>query len=309
MAGFAMLITSRLKALLMLCVALFYQHRRTLATVASENLRPSLSRHNYLGLCVIVLDLRDFVDHYMALGVSNIHIFDHNSSTPAIKQFWDYAKAGIVEYHYIEDFILFNGEAIVQFEAYRQCIKKYAHRHQFLAFFDDNEYLVLSQAANTTSLPGFLRAYEGFGGLAVNWRIISSSGHTFMPLGRVDNYVQCLPQQHFQNTHVKVIANTKYVVAAHGSPHTFGYVGGANAVNENFLPAQSAFSDPVSTNKVALYHYTVKLREDFKRKLFWSIGAGGGKKRPDSWFDEIEASANETCTALQSRRKQDMRHE
>ena len=167
-----------------------------------------------------------FVDHYVSLGVNKIYIFDHNSSAPVIKQLWDYTEAGIVKFHYIEDFILFNGDAIVQFEAYRQCIKKFAHRHQFLAFFEDDEYLVLKQAANTTSLPIFLRAYEGFGGLPCNWRIISSSGHTSRPTGRVvDNYVHCLPQQHFQNTHVKVIANTKYVIATHGNPHTFAYVG------------------------------------------------------------------------------------
>ena len=274
--------------------------------VASRSMQPSFQEHDYVGMCAIVrdsLDLRDFVDHYMSLGVNKIYIFDHNSSIPVIKQLWDYAEAGIVEYHYIEDFVFFKGDAIVQFEAYRQCIKKFAHRHQFLAFFDDDEYLVLTQAAGTTSLPIFLRAYEEFGGLAVNWRIISSSGHTFRPTGRVvDNYVQCIPKQHFQNTHVKVIANTKYVIATHGNPHTFAYVGRASAVNENFLHVPSAFSDPVSTTKVALYHYTVKSREDFQRKVSWSIGAGGGKKRDELWFNEIEASANETCTALQNRR-------
>ncbi len=69
-------------------------------------MQPTFSQHNYVGLCAIIrdsLDLRDFVDHYVSLGVIKIYIFDHNSSTPVIKQLRDYTEAGIVEYHYIED--------------------------------------------------------------------------------------------------------------------------------------------------------------------------------------------------------------
>lgn len=209
----------------------------------------------------------------------------------------------------IEDFGLFEGESIVQFEAYRQCIKKCAHRHQFLAFFDDDEYIVLKPAAGTHSLAEFLTPYEDYGGLAVNWQMISSSEHVSRPSGKVtDNYVQCLSEQHYENTHIKVIANTKYVVSTHGNPHTFLYLGGKTAVNERMTVVPSAFSDPVSTEKIVLYHYSVKSYSDFQRKTVWTTGAGGGITRNQTFFDQMNKDATATCTLLQNRRRASRSH-
>ena len=273
----------------------------------ADQARTVAAPDGYLAMCLITrdsVDLRDWLQHYLDLGVSKVYVFDHNSSTPVIKQVWDYVEEQTVVYHYIEDFSLFEGDTIVQFEAYRQCIKKYAHRHQFLAFFDDDEYLVLKRAAGTRSLADFLQSYEDHGGLAVNWQIIGSSEHVTRPPGKVtDNYIQCIPEDDFQNTHVKVIANTRYVVSTDGNPHTFAYLNGKTAVNEAFAVVPSAFSDPVSTEKVVLYHYTVKSYEDFQRKADWRIGAGGGTRKDQDFFDNVNEAANATCTLLQDRRR------
>ena len=277
------------------------------ATHSTFTLRhEAASPDGYVAMCLIARDslaLRDWLEHYLDLGVSKVYLYDHNSSTPLIKQLWDYVEEETVVYHYVQDFDIFQGDSIVQFEAYRQCIKKYAHRHQFLAFLDDDEYIVLKPAAKTHSLPLFLQAYEGYGGLAVNWQVISSSGHVKRPRGKVtDNYVACLPQQHYENTHVKVIANTKHVISTDGNPHTFKYLAGAKTVNENLQVVPSAWADPVSIEKIVLYHYTIKSQQDFQRKVAWSTGAGGGLRRSQEWFDSINADANETCTLLQNRR-------
>ena len=270
-------------------------------------MRTAAPPDGYVAMCLLArdsTDLRDWVGHYLKLGVSKVYLYDHNSSRPVIKQLWDYTEEGTVVYHYIEDFAIFQGDTIVQIKAYRQCIKKYAHRHQFLAFFDDDEYLVLKPAAKTRPLGEFLQAYEAHGGLAINWQVISSSGHVKRPQGKVtDNYSDCLPQQHYENTHVKVLANTKYVVSVDSNPHTFKYLSGVEAVNENFASVPSAWSKPVSTEKVVFYHYTVKSHQDFQRKAAWSIGAGGGIRRSQEWMDSINADANATCTLLQNRRR------
>lgn len=286
-----------------LLVALFICSKANQALGIQANfVRTYASPDGYVAMCLVTrdaTDMRDWIEHYLHLGISKFYLFDHNSSTPVIKELWDYAVEGTVVYHYIEDFDIFQGHHIVQFEAYRQCIKKYAAKHHFLAFFDDDEYLVLKPDAGTRSLSRFLEAFEGYGGLAVNWQIISSSGHVERPKGKVtDNYIACLPKQHQENTHVKVIANTKFVVSTDGNPHTFSYLSSAKAVNENFTVVHSAWSDPVSTNKAVLYHYTVKSRQDFQRKVVWRTGAGGGVTRTQEWFDKIHADANESCTLL-----------
>ena len=288
-----------------LLICLRGSQARTLGKAVA--VRTSAAPDGYVAMCLITRDsndLRDWIHHYLNLGVSKVYLFDHNSSIPVIKQVWDYVVEDTVVYHYIEDFDIFQGHNIVQFEAYRQCIKKYAAKHQFLAFLDDDEYLVLKPNAGTQSIPKFLQAFEGYGGLAINWQIISSSGHVARPKGRVtDNYIACLPEQHYENTHVKVIANTKFVVSTDGNPHTFRYMSDAETVNENFEIVPSAWSDPVSTKKVVLYHYTVKSQQDFHRKTAWPTGAGGGTTRSQAWFGKIQTDANETCTLLLDRRQ------
>lgn len=81
-----------------------------------------------------------------------------------------------------------------------------------------------SEAARAADISTFLQQYEQYGGLAVNWVIFGSSGHTVRPRGGVlVNYHTCLPLSHEQNTHVKVIANTKYLMTVGDDPHRVYY--------------------------------------------------------------------------------------
>lgn len=80
----------------------------------------------------------------------------------------------------------------------------------------------------------FMQQYEQYGGLAVNWIIFGSSGHKSRPHGGVlVNYHACLPDQQEQNTHVKVIANTQYLMTVGDDPHRVYYNSPAHfTVNE-----------------------------------------------------------------------------
>ena len=64
-------------------------------------------------------------------------------------------------------------------------------------------------------------------------------------------YTKCAPLQHEENKHVKVVANTRYTLAAGPDPHTFLYVEGKYAVTENFVRVDGAKSVDVSENKVS----------------------------------------------------------
>ena len=93
---------------------------RNLGKAVAE--RSSAGPDGYVAMCLVsrdATDLRDWVQHYLNLGISKVYLFDHNSSIPVIKQVWDYVVEDTVVYHYIEDFDIFEGHNIVQFEAYR----------------------------------------------------------------------------------------------------------------------------------------------------------------------------------------------
>lgn len=77
-----------------------------------------------------------------------------------------------------------------------------------VGFIDVDEFLMLSNSSET--IDTLLRDYEGFGGLAVNWRMFGSSGHVARPPnGTLQSYTACSTPDNVQNTHVKSFVNTR----------------------------------------------------------------------------------------------------
>jgi hypothetical protein len=83
---------------------------------------------------------------------------------------------------------------------------------------------VLQDGAGAENINDFMRGYDRYGGLALNWVVFGSSGHKQRPHGGVlVNYRQCLPLQQEQNQHVKVIANTAHLMTVGDDPHRVYY--------------------------------------------------------------------------------------
>jgi hypothetical protein len=144
----------------------------------------------------------------------------------------------------------------------------------------------------------FLRDYERFGALAVNWRIFGSSGFDTRPPGGVlSNYVSCVPADNPENGHVKVIANTRHVLTVGDDPHTVVFkTERAVTVDENgevVKGARSAGSVP-SLRRIALYHYLTKSRAEYGAKM--ARGSAAGNFKDTAFFDAVNAIATDTCT-------------
>jgi hypothetical protein len=83
---------------------------------------------------------------------------------------------------------------------------------------------VLHDAAGTDNINDFMRGFDQYGGLALNWVVFGSSAHKQRPHGGVlVNYRQCLPLQQEQNQHVKVVANTAHLMTVGDDPHRVYY--------------------------------------------------------------------------------------
>lgn len=106
-----------------------------------------------------------------------------------------------------------------QWRAYNDCLMRHRYRHKFIAFIDVDEFIVLQQqhtepagrsgsdggGAARQDINQFMRQYEQYGGLAINWLMFGSSGHKEQPAGGVLlNYQDCLPVGSVENRHVKV---------------------------------------------------------------------------------------------------------
>ena len=49
-------------------------------------------------------DIREWLHHHAALGVSKFYVFDNNSSSPMLSQLEDFVLGGFVEYHFLTSF-------------------------------------------------------------------------------------------------------------------------------------------------------------------------------------------------------------
>jgi hypothetical protein len=79
---------------------------------------------------------------------------------------------------------------------------------RWLAFIDLDEFIVLHDTAYTQNIGGFMHQYEQYGALAVNWVLLGSSGHKQRPAGgSLINYTKCMPRNHPECKHVKVIVH------------------------------------------------------------------------------------------------------
>ena len=261
-----------------------------------DNTFPEVEDSQYFAVCVAAkdqhADINEWVVHHEKLGAGKIYIYDDNSDPPMRDELQTHIQSGLVVYHFIG---LDNHTTIdrPQLWVYNECIKQYRARHQFIAFIDVDEFLFLRDPS-LVSIPAMLHQYEEYGGLAVNWVLFGSSGHIHRPQGgTLANYWKCVPLSHPENLHIKTIANMKYVAHVSGTPHFFFYNEGKTAVNENFEVVDGARTHKNVIERVAIYHYVTKSKEEFKNKT--ARGSGMKNQKQEGFFDAIEKLAVDDC--------------
>jgi Glycosyltransferase family 92 len=115
-------------------------------------------------------DLREWIDYHIALGVSRFYMFDAGGGgrTPATAVIQDLIDDHTVIYHDTHT------NPKKQNRKYERCIRQYRNKHQWLAFIDVDEFIVIDD--QTKSLPEMLIDFEDYGGVALNWIMFGSSG-------------------------------------------------------------------------------------------------------------------------------------
>jgi hypothetical protein len=244
---------------------------------------------SYFAICAIAkdehLDVREWIEYHRDIGCSKFYFYDHLSSPPMLDTILDFVKQGLVEYSYVSQYP-------AQLETYQRCIDHNKGKHQFVAFLDIDEFIVVQD--KTKSVPRVLKEYESYGGLVLNWLMFGSSGHNHRPPGGVlENYRNCAPHK---DRNVKTIVNTGLTTAFSGSNvHYFFYPPPYYAVNTQ-KERIDGWTNPSTAayNIMFINHYILKSREDYAMKIARGT-ADGGKRRTWEEFDEIDAQANLEC--------------
>lgn len=232
-----------------------------------------------LSMCIMSKDdeecLIENINYHALLGVEHFYIYDNNSQVPLKETLKDFKNVTV---ELFDDTHISKG-------AYPKCQHKcfidHKDEYEWIAFVCTDEFIVLKNGC--LSLVDFLKDYNSFGGLGINWRCFGSSGHQKKQTSVIKSFTT-YKSNNPSNRHIKTIVNTKYCVGKRfpANCHSFAYTPGKYCVNENFSKITSmhanSWNDPPTLQKIQINHYCVRSREDYRLKQEKRLKGGPFKK-------------------------------
>tara|TARA_R100000908_G_scaffold57775_1_gene33715 strand:- start:149 stop:922 length:774 start_codon:yes stop_codon:yes gene_type:complete len=217
--------------------------------------------------------LKENIQYHTKLGVDYFYIYDNNSTKPLALDLKEFNNVKVIPWVSVT-----RGS---QCRAYNDCINKYGNNNHWIGFIDTDEFLVLKKK---NCLKDFLKNYERYGGVGINWKCFGSSGHTKKQKSVIESYTYA--KEVSDNCHIKSIVQPKCVIRSL-DPHSFAYHKDKFCVNEKeiklangILPdgkatSNGAFNHNITYDYIQLNHYITRSREDFEHKK----KRGGGNAR------------------------------
>lgn len=247
-----------------------------------------------LSICCIVKDedqyFQEWIEYHRKIGVKHFFIYDNGSKIPVRDIL---LNLNLLQYATVK---AFPGKAM-HVKAYHHCLKNYGTTSRWIAFIDIDEFIV--PKTNSGNLPEFLKAYENYGGLGVNWLIFGSNGHlhrTNKP--QLQSFTMRSDESFSPNNHIKSIVQPRFVKSAFKS-HCFHYIDGKQCVNENFAPIDGATSD-ISVRKIQLNHYYCRSLEEYREKIERGISdTRKARKLEAFYYHDAESNKVQDITILE----------
>jgi hypothetical protein len=214
----------------------------------------------YLAICAIAKNegpyFKEWIEWHRKLGVEKFYIYDNESVDNTKEVLKPYIDSGLVEYIY------FPGKR-QQLLAYDDCLEKHRTDSHWIAFIDLDEFIV---PIKDSSIPDFLRKFESYAAVEINWLIYGSGGAKEKTEGNVmDRFKYHSRPDHILNRHVKSIVNPRRVfsfIGAHEVARMSGYTVDSHGdiVKKNFRDREP------QQDIIRINHYAVKSYEEFLSK-------------------------------------------
>ncbi|PAW92674.1 hypothetical protein CKK33_03855 [Mucilaginibacter sp. MD40] len=215
----------------------------------------------YLSICCIIKDensyLKEWMEYYIKIGVEHFFLYDNESVEPvqlALK------RLGLAKYATIT---VIKGISRQQ-DAYDHCLWRYGFKSRWIAFVDMDEFIV--PKVTKGNLPLFLKDFEAYGGLGINWLVFGSGGiKEKSERPQLETFIWRSGENFDVNNHIKSIVQPKYARRSM-NPHAFFYRRGYFCVNENFKRLTNEIS-PLSVNKIQVNHYYCRSLDEYQEKI------------------------------------------
>lgn len=203
--------------------------------------------------------IKEWIEYHKLVGVERFYFYDNESVDNTREVLDPYIKDGTVIYNYVEGRCLQN-------LVYADAIIKYRNQTRWLAIIDLDEYIVPTEK---DSIPDFLKDYENYPGVGINWVMFDSNGYKTKPTsggGLVTaNFTRVMKNYNDKtNCLIKSIVNPKEVKGIY-HPHFCVFKKGFT-VNENFEKLIGCFSFYHTSNKIRINHYYSKSEEEYIKK-------------------------------------------
>lgn len=217
--------------------------------------------------------VKEWIEFYRLLGIDRFYIFNNISEDDTVEKLKPYMDEGYVQ--------LIDIPGYAQLMAYNFAIDFLKGKVNWVMIVDADEFLF---PVEDISLKEFLKDYEEFPGLGVNWVVYGPGEHKQRPKGLViESYTQTFKDRNNElNCRIKSIFHPHQVLCMDHS-HTPIYKNGLLAVDENkqkinglamYAPHGPACTMNNSISKVRVNHYWTKSLEELENKI--------AKGRPDA---------------------------
>ena len=222
--------------------------------------REKMPPQHYLAVCAIAKNegayFEEWIEWHRNLGVEKFYIYDNESTDHTKEILAPYIASGLVEY------VFFPGMK-QQLLAYDDCLNKRRLDSHWIAFIDLDEFIV---PVKDKTIPEFLKRFEKFPVVEINWLIYGSSGDREKKPGTVmERFKQHSQPNHVLNRHVKSIVNPRCVFSFTGC-HEAARISG-RAADSHGQPIRKNFLDrDPQQDVIRINHYAVKSYEEFLGK-------------------------------------------
>ncbi len=214
--------------------------------------------------------IEEFVHYHLLLGFARIYLFDNEDVPTYASLLHEYVATGQVIVNHLphNNYFLFNdlGQRCyipVQYVALTLFIEKIMPDPQIthVAHIDIDEFIVLKKHGNICEL---VEEYikDDCAGIAMNWRMFGSSGHTeYSDEPVTSRFTMC---EIAGNHHIKTLFR-KDLFANLNTCHTIIPASGYYIKSTNGTVIQGHYNDHIDYSVVQLNHYKCKTLPEFRK--------------------------------------------
>jgi hypothetical protein len=219
--------------------------------------------------------LPEYIEFHLLQGFDHFIFYDNKSDDRTLEVLKPYMDDGLVEVRYYPKEIDMSGIS-KNYWLMSHCIDEQKYKTKWLHFHAIDEYMFCK---NNKKITDFLKDYEQYGGVAVNWKLFNSNNHIQRPEGlTIENFKQALKVD--VNLHVKTIIQPLKTRSPAPNTHCF-YTN--LTVDENFHQVTGPFNTVIPSG---FTYPNTKTQEERKFYTFNKIQINHYVSRSKQQWDE-----------------------